>query len=116
MLSFAIVALAGVLYMPVIAGAQSKTTRYTYDVHGRLTFVEDSQNGNRDYDYDHAGNRSSVAVGTPNDAANESLPPVPPAKPTGLFKNYVADCEEPTVGLPKFKGDGDADSAVIVLW
>lgn len=27
MLSFAIVALAGVLYMPVIAGAQSKTTR-----------------------------------------------------------------------------------------
>lgn len=59
---------------------------------GRLTFVDDSQNGNRDYDYDPVGNRTSVAVGTANDAANESLPPSLPAKPTGLFKNYVADC------------------------
>jgi YD repeat-containing protein len=75
-----------------LSGAQSKTTRYTYDVLGRLTFVEDSQNGNRDYDYDHAGNRTSVAIGTANDAANEALPPSSPAKPTGLFKNYIADC------------------------
>jgi YD repeat-containing protein len=70
----------------------SKTTKYTYDVLGRLTYVEDSQNGNRDYDYDPAGNRTSVAIGTANDAANEYVPPPPPAKPVGLRKNYVADC------------------------
>jgi len=46
---------------------QSKTTRYTYDALGRLTFVEDSQNGNRDYDYDAAGNRINVATGVSTD-------------------------------------------------
>lgn len=50
-----------------LASIQSKTTRYTYDALGRLTFVEDSQNGNRDYDYDAAGNRTNVAAGVSSD-------------------------------------------------
>ena len=50
-----------------IAAIQSKTIRYTYDALGRLTFVEDSQNGNRDYDYDAAGNRTQVATGVSSD-------------------------------------------------
>ena len=53
-----------------IVGAQTKTTKYQYDALGRLTFVEDAQNGNRDYDYDRMGNRLSVAVGGANDAAS----------------------------------------------
>lgn len=50
-----------------IAAIQSKTTRYTYDALGRLTFVEDPQNGNRDYDYDAAGNRTNVVTGVNSD-------------------------------------------------
>lgn len=38
------------------------TITYTYDELGRLTFVNDDVN--RDYDYDAAGNRVSVEVGT----------------------------------------------------
>lgn len=77
------------------SGAQSKTTKYTYDPLGRLTFVEDSENGNRDYDYDAAGNRLNVAVGTADDSASEppsAVPPPGPPKPTDLAKNHVADC------------------------
>jgi YD repeat-containing protein len=79
-----------------VAFAQTaKTTIYQYDALGRLTFVEDSQNGNRDYDYDAAGNRRNVAAGTADDAASEPTtppPPPPPAAPAGLAKNYVANC------------------------
>lgn len=46
-----------------VAIVQSKTTRYIYDTLGRLTFVEDPQNGNRDYDYDAAGNRINMNIG-----------------------------------------------------
>jgi YD repeat-containing protein len=69
-----------------------KTLRYQYDALGRLTFTEDSVNGNRDFDYDKAGNRLFVATGTPSDdAAGPSTPP-PPAKPTGLNAYRFADC------------------------
>jgi YD repeat-containing protein len=73
----------------------AKTTRYKYDALGRLTFVEDSQNGNRDYDYDAAGNRRNVAAGTADDSASEPTTPPPPpapAAPTNLTKTHVADC------------------------
>ncbi len=69
--------------------SQSSTIVYTYDPLGRLTFVEDSVNGNRDYDYDKAGNRLIVAVGESSDQMVE--PGVPPA-PTGLLALHVADC------------------------
>lgn len=79
-----------------VAFAQTaKTTHYKYDALGRLTFVEDSQNGNRDYDYDAAGNRRNVAAGTADDAASEpTTPPPPPAPqaPANLAKAHVADC------------------------
>ncbi|MDO8336345.1 MAG: hypothetical protein Q7T74_06215 [Candidatus Saccharibacteria bacterium] len=59
------------------AAIQSKTIRYSYDALGRLTFVEDSQNGNRDYDYDKAGNRLLVSTKVASDKTaepNVSLP------------------------------------------
>lgn len=52
------------------------TITYTYDELGRLTFVNDTVN--RDYDYDAAGNRVSVEVGTSVD----HLPP-PSISPSG---------------------------------
>lgn len=100
--------LAGIactLLCATLSGAQSKTTVYTYDALGRLTYVQDSQNGNRDYDYDSVGNRLKVTVGTASDGASEpasSSPPyvagedmmvrVIPVKPSNLFKNYIANC------------------------
>lgn len=51
------------------------TQLYTYDALGRLTFVQDNQNGNRDYDYDAAGNRVAVVVGQATD--DPVLPPAP---------------------------------------
>jgi YD repeat-containing protein len=70
---------------------QSKTIRYTYDALGRLTFVEDSQNGNRDYDYDKAGNRLLVSTSTANDTAAEPVTVILPA-PTGLYKSLIGNC------------------------
>lgn len=67
--------------------AESQTLRYTYDELGRLTFVIDNINGNRDYDYDEAGNRCAVTVGAANDNQTAcATPPAPtvPARPTGL--------------------------------
>ena len=60
---------------------------YTYDTMGRLTFVEDGINGNRDYDYDKVGNRDAVSVGNAEDSV--PLPPAPPA-PSGLSCSLIA--------------------------
>lgn len=49
------------LYL-LAANTHSQTLKYTYDELGRLTFVEDDKNGNRDYKYDAAGNRVMVDV------------------------------------------------------
>jgi hypothetical protein len=71
------------------------TLTYTYDALGRLTFVVDSTNGNRDFDYDKLGNRLNVAVGTGSDAASEPSPPPPPSgpnPPTGLSQTLMYDC------------------------
>lgn len=70
--------------------AQTKTTTYTYDALGRLTFVADSVNGNRDYDYDKAGNRLLVSTNTTNDATAEPNTTLP--APTGLYKSLIANC------------------------
>ncbi|MEY4590277.1 MAG: hypothetical protein RL497_2353 [Pseudomonadota bacterium] len=57
--------------------------KYQYDALGRLSYVEDIENGNRDYDYDKAGNRVLVATSTASDATK--TPEVPPLPvPTGL--------------------------------
>lgn len=69
--------------------SQAKTTTYTYDALGRLTFVTDPVNGNRDYDYDKAGNRLNVAVATVDDLESK---PSPPTAPTGLSSNHYRDC------------------------
>jgi YD repeat-containing protein len=45
--------------------------KYKYDSLGRVTFVEDAVNGNRDYDYDKNGNRTSVVIGTTSDTQVE---------------------------------------------
>jgi YD repeat-containing protein len=70
-----------------------KALRYQYDALGRLTFTEDTVNGNRDFDYDAAGNRLFVTTGTPSDgAAGPSVPAAPkgliskgPFSPTGGY-------------------------------
>ena len=51
--------------------ASSWNYAYKYDALGRLTFVSDPANGNRDYDYDKAGNRLLMSVGTADDGAAE---------------------------------------------
>jgi YD repeat-containing protein len=72
----------------------SNVITYTYDALGRLTFVADPQNGNRDYDYDKAGNRLNVATGTASDGTSEPPPPPlnPPSAPTNLSAQLVNDC------------------------
>ncbi|RYY02177.1 MAG: hypothetical protein EOO53_14170 [Gammaproteobacteria bacterium] len=71
--------------------AQTKTTGYTYDELGRLTFVTDSANGNRDYDYDKAGNRLLVSTNIATDATAEPAPAYLPA-PTNLYYSLAASC------------------------
>jgi YD repeat-containing protein len=63
---------------------QAQTLKYTYDALGRVTFVEDATNGNRDYDYDNAGNRLLVSINTANDDVAKPAEPGVPAAPTGL--------------------------------
>lgn len=63
----------------------AQTVTYSYDALGRVTFVQDSTNGNRDYDYDAAGNRLLVSASTANDASAEPAPPPPPAAPTNAY-------------------------------
>ena len=70
------------------AHAASQTLKYTYDTLGRVTFVEDSSNGNRDYDFDKVGNRTLVAVGNDSDAdADGGDGQRAPETPSGLYVN-----------------------------
>ncbi len=52
-----------------------QTLEYHYDELGRLTYVTDSVNGNRDYDYDPAGNRINTATGFKRDEDSEFVKP-----------------------------------------
>lgn len=45
----------------------NSTIGYRYDGLGRVVCVIDGNNGNRNFDYDDAGNRSSVSIGVCND-------------------------------------------------
>ena len=47
--------LVPLLWAGDIDAQTARTTTYKYDALGRLTYAEDSLNGNRDYDYDAAG-------------------------------------------------------------
>lgn len=76
---------------PLFLQAQTKTTGYVYDELGRLTFVTDAVNGNRDYDYDAVGNRLLVSTSTTTDATAEPAPIVLPA-PTNLRYSLVYSC------------------------
>lgn len=67
--------------------AAPQTLKYTYDALGRVTFVEDTVNGNRDYDYDAAGNRTQVVL---NQAVDEVYVPTVPPKPTNLNCSSIA--------------------------
>ena len=73
------------------AYAAPQTLRYTYDALGRLVTVNDNVNGNRNYAYDAAGNRTTVSVGNSSGAASSSggssssartlICPTPPGAP-----------------------------------
>ena len=41
---------------------QAKNIKYTYDALGRLVCVNDTVNGDRNYQYDDAGNRENVSL------------------------------------------------------
>ncbi len=73
--------------VPAIAASAEVVIEYQYDAQGRVTFVKDGTNGNRDYDYDAAGNRTQTSVGQAQD--DPVLPPAPPA-PTGLSCSLIA--------------------------
>lgn len=73
----------------VASQATSTVIVYSYDTLGRLTFVNDARNGNRDYDYDKAGNRLLVSTNTATDATAEPTPESLPA-PTNLQYNQAA--------------------------
>jgi YD repeat-containing protein len=89
------VARGAVLAACALTAYGATTLTYTYDALGRLTYVNDPTNGNRDYDYDKAGNRLLVSVGTASDAAAEPPPPggggVPMA-PSNLTATYLNNC------------------------
>lgn len=92
--------------LPLSIQAQTKTSTYTYDALGRLTFVADSVNGNRDYDYDKAGNRLLVTTNIANDSSAEPGPLTLPA-PTNLYKSLIANCAwratwDPVSGAAKY--------------
>jgi YD repeat-containing protein len=75
-------ACALVLWLSVTS-AEATAIRYFYDALGRVTFVVDPVNGNRDYDYDAAGNRLLVARGAATDSSNEHST-APPSAPSSL--------------------------------
>src|SRR5690348_15384390 len=87
--SWALLVLSTLVVFGGVASAAPRTTTYTYDALGRLTFVTDTQNGNRDYDYDKAGNRLLVAIG---EATDQAMEPGAPAAPTGLSKTFIQNC------------------------
>lgn len=70
--------------------ADEQELKFSYDVLGRLTFVHDDVNGNRDYDYDSAGNRCSVSIGAANNDIKtcEDYKIVVPFIPSGSSCNW----------------------------
>ena len=86
--SLAFRGIAYLCFLGVMSTAtQAQTIKYNYDALGRVTFVEDATNGNRDYDYDAAGNRVLVVVGL---ATDDAVVPPAPAAPTGLSCSQIA--------------------------
>jgi YD repeat-containing protein len=86
---FRIFVLVLLSFFSLFAFSQSQTLIYTYDALGRVTFVEDTANGNRDYDYDPAGNRTEVVIGA---ATDDPPPPANMPAPTGLSYSQIANC------------------------
>jgi YD repeat-containing protein len=52
--------------------AAEQVLEYEYNALGRLVVVNDTKNGNRNYQYDKAGNRTNVTVGTSSSAASST--------------------------------------------
>lgn len=80
-----------ILFFGSIAIAD-QVVEYNYDSQGRLTFVKDSVNGNRDYDYDSAGNRLIVKIGS--DIDTPKYPPSPPSACEIECAGHSDECEK----------------------
>ena len=115
-----------VLNLAFVSSALSAphTITYTYDELGRLTFVNDTVN--RDYDYDAAGNRVSVEVGTsvdhlpppsisPNGGAyvgSRTVTLVPPASGVGI--RYTTNGTDVTSSSPVYSAPFTLTSSATV--
>jgi hypothetical protein len=76
-------AVLGVAPFWIAETSHAAPVTYIYDELGRVTFVIDPVNGNRDYDYDAAGNRLLVSVGAAADSANDPSTAAP-SRPSAL--------------------------------
>lgn len=106
-----------VLIRGVNSGAS--VLEYHYDALGRLTFVEDAVNGNRDYDYDAAGNRTLTAEGTANDEEQEGefeglVEPLHPPKGLSLIEEPLQSGE--TLYTMKWDRVVGAQFYVVRMW
>jgi YD repeat-containing protein len=102
---------AGLLLVLLMQAAAGDTLWYTYDALGRLTFVEDPANGNRDYDYDAAGNRLLVSVNGANDDANDPATAAP-STPSAL--NHPAHSSSGS--YPVTWGEAEGRTTSYELW
>ena len=87
--------IASIVLTACNASEPEVVVQYQYDALGRLNQVEDTVNGNRVYQYDPVGNRTSLSVMSASSSTSSSgsspAIPLPPA-PTNARKVYIADC------------------------
>ncbi|ACE82920.1 Ig-like domain-containing protein [Cellvibrio japonicus] len=89
---------------PIAALAQAITYEYTYDELGRLTDASDPQNGTRAYQYDPAGNRTTMTAGGSGNSAPIANPDYITLSP--LYRTFT---------LNPLANDSDADGDPLTI-
>ena len=81
---------------------------YTYDALGRLILVKDPVNGDRNYNYDAAGNRNNVSIGNNTIPPSSNNPPV--AKADFRFGSTFQ-----LISINALVNDSDPDGDVLAI-